>query len=82
MGRVIEPAPFGKEMKIRKVKTSLYPLSGILAMIAVALFITWMTATPGERDDIVIWATGQVGQEPNDGVRQIDWGNMPDEVIA
>ena len=57
---------------MRKVKTSLYPLGGILAMIAVALFITWMTATPDERDDIVIWATGQVGQEPNDGVCQID----------
>ena len=53
-----------------------------MAMIAVALFITWTTATPDERDDIVIWATGQVGQEPNDGMRQIDWGNMPDEVIA
>ena len=48
---------------MRKVKTSLYPLGGILAMIAVALFITWTTATPDERDDIVIWATGQVGQE-------------------
>lgn len=67
---------------MRKVKTSLYPLGGILAMIAVALFITWTTATPDKRDDIVIWATGQVGQEPNDGMRQIDWGNMPDEVIA
>lgn len=68
---------------MKKAKTLLFPLGGALLMIAVALVLTWVTATPGEKEGISDWMSGHIGQEQIDEkARQIDWGSLPDEVIA
>lgn len=67
---------------MRKAKTLLYPLGGILLMVAIALITTWTAATPEQHDEIVTWVSDQAVQEPETDVRQIDWSSMPDEVVA
>lgn len=61
----------------------LFPLGGAVLMIAVALVLTWVTATPDEKEDISDWMSEYVGYEQADEeARQIDWAGLPDEVIA
>lgn len=68
---------------MKNVKMLLFPLGGVALMVAVALILTWVTATPDEKDDIVDWVRDHTGHEQVDeGVRQIDWSALPPETIA
>lgn len=60
----------------------IFPLGGLALMVAVALVLTWLTATPDERDDMSQWISGRIGNEEPEAVRQIDWASLPPEIIA
>ncbi|WP_303132839.1 class B sortase [uncultured Olsenella sp.] len=67
---------------MKNAKMLLFPLGGIVLMVAVALVLTWVTATPDEKNLIADWIEDYIGQEQDEDVRQIDWASLPDEVVA
>lgn len=68
---------------MKNAKLLLFPLATVVLAVAVALILTWVTATPDERDEMSHWISEQTGQEdPDEGARQIDWGALPHEIIA
>jgi sortase B len=68
---------------MRNAKLLLFPLATVVLAVVVALILTWMTATPDERDEMSQWISEQTGQgEPDGGTRQIEWDALPPEIIA
>ena len=68
---------------MKNAKLLLFPLVTVILAILVALVLTWLTATPEERDDMSQWiAERTVHEDPDGGIRQIDWDALPHEVIA
>lgn len=68
---------------MRGAKLLLFPLATLLLAVAVALVLTWLTATPDERDEMSQWVSEQTGQDdPSEGARRIDWDALPPEIIA
>ncbi|MEE1209641.1 MAG: hypothetical protein U0K60_06330, partial [Parafannyhessea umbonata] len=68
---------------MRNAKLLLFPLATVVLAVIVALILTWMTATPDERDEMSQWISEHTGQgEPDGGTRQIEWDALPDAVVA
>ena len=68
---------------MRNAKLLLFPLATVVLAVVVALILTWMTATPNERDEMSQWVSERIGREaPDEGARQIDWEALPHEIIA
>lgn len=68
---------------MKNAKLLLFPLATVVLAVIVALILTWVTATPDERDEMSHWISEQTGQEdPDEGVRRIDWDALPHEIIA
>ncbi|MBQ3339962.1 MAG: class B sortase [Atopobiaceae bacterium] len=66
---------------MRNAKLLLLPLATVILAVTVALALTWLTATPDERDDMSRWITGQTEQK-DPGTRRIGWDALPPEIIA
>ena len=67
---------------MRNAKLLLFPLAKVVLAVIVALILTWMTATPDERDEMSQWISEHTGQEEPEGTRQIEWDALPDAVVA
>lgn len=67
---------------MHNAKLLIFPLGGLVLMVAIALVFTWLTATPDERDDMSQWISEHIGSEDPESVRQIDWASLPPEIIA
>ncbi|MBE6471582.1 MAG: class B sortase, partial [Coriobacteriaceae bacterium] len=67
---------------MRNAKLLLFPLATVVLAVIVALILTWMTATPDERDEMSQWISEHTGQEEPEGTRQIEWDALPDAVVA
>lgn len=67
---------------MHNAKLLIFPLGGLVLMVAVALVLVWATATPHEWDEMSHWVSEQIGTGEPEGVRQIDWVSLPPEVIA
>ncbi len=69
---------------MHNMRKLIFPLGGLVLMIAVALTLTWMTAAPDEEIGIPDWVSGHIGlrQTGDDDAQQIDWDSMPGEVVA
>ncbi|MBQ9042236.1 MAG: class B sortase [Eggerthellaceae bacterium] len=68
---------------MRNAKLLLFPLATAALAVTVALVLTWLTATPDERDEMSQWASERIGREaPDEDARQIDWDALPPEIIA
>lgn len=77
-----KPAPGSREETMRNAKLLLFPLATVVLAVIVALILTWMTATPDERDEMSQWISEHTGQEEPEGTRQIEWDALPHEIIA
>ena len=68
---------------MKNAKLLLLPIATVILAVIVAFILTWVTATPDERDEMSHWISEQTGQEdPDEGVRRIDWDALPHEIIA
>lgn len=67
---------------MRNAKLLLFPLATVVLAVVVALILTWMTATPDERDEMSQWISEHTGQEEPEGTRQIEWDALPDAVMS
>lgn len=68
---------------MRNAKMPFLSLGGLVLMIVVALVLTWATTTSDKTGEMLGWVSDGIGREQaGEGVRQIDWESMPDEVIA
>ncbi len=67
---------------MHNAKLLIFPLGGLVLMVAVALVLTWVTATPHERDDMSYWVSEHIGGGEPEDARQIDWASLPPEIIA
>lgn len=68
---------------MRNAKLLLFPLATVALAVVVALVLTWVTATPDERDEMSQWVSEQTGQDdPDNGIRRIDWDALPHEIVA
>lgn len=67
---------------MRNAKLLLFPLATLVLAMVVAVILTWMTATPDERDEMSQWVSEHAGQEEPEGARQIEWDALPHEIIA
>lgn len=68
---------------MKNAKLLLFPLATLVLAVAVALVLTWVTATPEEKGEIADWVHDRIGHEdPDAGIRQIDWDALPHEIIA